>query len=60
MKFSETPPDIRRLPARLGEHSVEILRETGYSEAQISEILSTGTSVDGRIGVSRPADASSS
>ncbi len=47
MKFSETPPDIRRLPARLGEHSVEILREAGYSEAQISEILAAGVSVDG-------------
>jgi crotonobetainyl-CoA:carnitine CoA-transferase CaiB-like acyl-CoA transferase len=49
MKFSETPPDIRRLPARLGEHSVEILRETGYSEAQISEIVAAGVSIDGRI-----------
>ncbi|NQV59572.1 MAG: CoA transferase [Alphaproteobacteria bacterium] len=52
MKFSETPPDIRRLPASLGEHSVEVLIEAGYSEAQISELLNEGVCVDGRTGSS--------
>jgi len=52
MKFSETPPDIRRLPASLGEHSVEVLIEAGYSEAQISELLNEGICVDGRTGSS--------
>ncbi len=52
MRFSETPPDIRRLPAVLGEHSVEILSESGYSSAQISELLDDGVSVDGRSGLS--------
>lgn len=60
MRFSETPPDIRRLPAKLGEHSVEILREAGYSEADVSEILAEGISVDGRTDVSGPETASSS
>ncbi|MDA1099322.1 MAG: CoA transferase [Proteobacteria bacterium] len=55
MKFSETPPDIRRLPAMLGEHSVEILREAGYSEAQISQLLAEDISLDGRAGISQPA-----
>ena len=48
MTFSETPAEIRRLPATLGEHSVEILQEAGYTEAQISELLEAGVSVDGR------------
>jgi crotonobetainyl-CoA:carnitine CoA-transferase CaiB-like acyl-CoA transferase len=48
MKLSETPPDIRQLPALLGEHSVEILREAGYSEGQISQMLADGVSIDGR------------
>ena len=47
VNFSETPADIRSLPARLGEHSIEILRETGYSEAQIATLLKEGSTVDG-------------
>ena len=30
------------------EHSVEVLREAGYSDAQISDMLGDGVSVDGR------------
>ena len=59
MKFSETPPAIRQLPAVLGEHSVEILREAGYSDAQISELLAEGVSVDGSLEAERPAVAAS-
>jgi len=50
MTFSETPAEIRRLPANLGEHSVEILQEAGYSEAEIAEMLEEGVSVDGGTG----------
>ena len=49
MKLSETPPDIRQLPARLGEHSVEILREAGYSDTEVQEIIAEGVSLDGRV-----------
>ncbi|MDA0665013.1 MAG: CoA transferase, partial [Proteobacteria bacterium] len=49
MSFSGTPPDIRRLPAALGEHSVEILSEAGYSEAQIARMMADGVSLDGCI-----------
>lgn len=48
MSFSATPPDIRRLPAALGEHSVEILAEAGYSEAEIAGMMADGVSLDGR------------
>jgi crotonobetainyl-CoA:carnitine CoA-transferase CaiB-like acyl-CoA transferase len=47
MKFSQTPIGVNRLPATLGEHSVEILHEAGYSDAQISDMLADGVSVDG-------------
>ncbi len=40
--FSETPADVRRLPPRLGEHSVEVLKEAGCSQAEIDAMLATG------------------
>lgn len=39
--FSETPGSIRRLPPRLGEHSVEVLLEAGMAEATIRDLLET-------------------
>jgi crotonobetainyl-CoA:carnitine CoA-transferase CaiB-like acyl-CoA transferase len=57
MKFSKTPPDIHRLPAALGEHSVEILREAGYSQTQIAGMMAEGVSVDGRMDAPDPDPA---
>ncbi|MDE0811462.1 MAG: CoA transferase, partial [Alphaproteobacteria bacterium] len=48
MKFSETPAEIRSLPALLGEHSIEVLREAGYSEADVAAMVAEGVIVDGR------------
>ncbi len=42
MNFSETPASIRRLAPRLGEHSVEVLREAGVKEPMIEEMLAAG------------------
>lgn len=36
IEFSETPPTIRRTPPALGEHNDEILRELGFSDADIA------------------------
>jgi crotonobetainyl-CoA:carnitine CoA-transferase CaiB-like acyl-CoA transferase len=38
-EWSATPPSIRTLPARLGEHSREVLAELGYSAAEIDEMV---------------------
>lgn len=42
MTFSETPADVRRPQPRLGEHSVEILREAGYGQADIDAMFASG------------------
>ncbi|MGF6997133.1 CaiB/BaiF CoA transferase family protein [Paraburkholderia sp. GAS32] len=41
-RWSRTPPDVRRLAPRLGEHSLEILRETGMDEVAIRSLLEDG------------------
>jgi crotonobetainyl-CoA:carnitine CoA-transferase CaiB-like acyl-CoA transferase len=43
--FSATPGAIRRLPPRLGEHSVEVLREAGLEPAEIEALLRAGTTL---------------
>ncbi len=43
--FSETPADVRRLPPRMGEHSVEILKEAGLVQAEIEEMLASGATL---------------
>jgi crotonobetainyl-CoA:carnitine CoA-transferase CaiB-like acyl-CoA transferase len=45
VNFSATPADVRRLQPRLGEHSVEILREAGLAEPQIEAMLKSGAAV---------------
>jgi crotonobetainyl-CoA:carnitine CoA-transferase CaiB-like acyl-CoA transferase len=38
IKLSATPPDVRRRAPQLGEHTTEVLRETGYSDADIQAL----------------------
>ena len=45
VSFSETPADVRRLPPRLGEHSVELLKEAGLSQAEIDTMLESGATL---------------
>jgi crotonobetainyl-CoA:carnitine CoA-transferase CaiB-like acyl-CoA transferase len=40
--YSKTPGAIRRLPPRLGEHSVEVLREVGVGDDEIKTLLASG------------------
>ena len=42
-KLSRTPPSVRLTPPTLGEHTVEILEEAGYSKQTIQAIKDAGT-----------------
>lgn len=41
-EWSGTPPGPARAPPRLGQHSREVLREAGYTDARIDMLVATG------------------
>jgi crotonobetainyl-CoA:carnitine CoA-transferase CaiB-like acyl-CoA transferase len=45
VKLSATPASIRRHPPRLGEHTEELLRELGYSAAEVQSLIQSGAAV---------------
>jgi len=45
VKLSKTPPGIRILPGTLGQHSAEVLRAAGYSDAEIEALAAEGVTV---------------
>jgi len=45
VNYSESPADIRRHAPGLGEHSVEVLKEAGLSQAEIDAMLSAGVTI---------------
>lgn len=50
MHFSHSPGGIRRIAPRLGEHSIEILKEIGMHEAEITELIAHKITLDGALG----------
>jgi crotonobetainyl-CoA:carnitine CoA-transferase CaiB-like acyl-CoA transferase len=48
VRFSDTAITTERLQPRLGEHSLEVLREAGLSESEINALAATGATIDGR------------
>jgi crotonobetainyl-CoA:carnitine CoA-transferase CaiB-like acyl-CoA transferase len=41
-RWSQTQPGIRRHAPRIGEHTAEVLREYGYDELEIDQMILTG------------------
>jgi crotonobetainyl-CoA:carnitine CoA-transferase CaiB-like acyl-CoA transferase len=48
-RWSRSAPRIDRHPPRIGEHSVEVLREAGFSADEIARMCAEGAVVDGRM-----------
>jgi len=44
-QFSDSPPSVRRLAPRLGEHTAEILAELGYSEERAARVMAAAPAV---------------
>ena len=42
-EWSESPPEYRRHAPRLGEHTREVLREAGLTDAAIEQMIKSGT-----------------
>ena len=47
VRFGDSTASAERLQPRLGEHSLEVLREAGLGENEIKLLLGTGATVDG-------------
>ncbi|MEH6607316.1 MAG: CoA transferase [Pseudomonadales bacterium] len=43
INFSKTPASIRQMPPRLGQHSVEVLREAGLDESTVQNMIANGS-----------------
>jgi crotonobetainyl-CoA:carnitine CoA-transferase CaiB-like acyl-CoA transferase len=41
-RYSASAPEYRRHAPRFGEHSAEVLREAGYSDAEIRQMIADG------------------
>ncbi len=48
VRFSDSGTSSGRLQPRLGEHSLDVLREAGLSETEIEGLLASGATIDGR------------
>ena len=56
VRFSRTEADITRLQPKLGEHSIEILREAGLGDGEIERLINDRATRDGSITRQTPND----
>jgi crotonobetainyl-CoA:carnitine CoA-transferase CaiB-like acyl-CoA transferase len=49
-RFSETQASVTRLQPKFGEHSLEILRESGFSDQDVKTLVASGSTMDGNAG----------
>lgn len=52
VNFHSTPAEVRRAPPVLGQHTLEVLREKGFSEQEIEHLLQDGTVRASRVAMS--------
>jgi crotonobetainyl-CoA:carnitine CoA-transferase CaiB-like acyl-CoA transferase len=48
IKFSQTPSSVDRPPPLLGEHTREVLKDVGYDDKEIDELVKAGTVAEPR------------
>jgi len=48
VRFSDTAISPQRLQPRLGEHSIDVLRESGLSDNEIKALVASGATIDGK------------
>lgn len=48
LRFAETTVCTQRLQPRLGEHSIEVLREAELADGDIDALITSGATIDGR------------
>jgi crotonobetainyl-CoA:carnitine CoA-transferase CaiB-like acyl-CoA transferase len=48
VRFSQSPASVRRHAPVIGEHSIEILEQSGFSRTEIEQLLLSGATIDGR------------
>ena len=46
IRLSATPATVRRVPPRLGEHNAEVLRDHGFTDAEVAALPGRGCSGD--------------
>jgi crotonobetainyl-CoA:carnitine CoA-transferase CaiB-like acyl-CoA transferase len=46
VKFSDTPGEPQKAAPRYGQHSRKILREHGYSDSEITDLINTGAVIE--------------
>jgi crotonobetainyl-CoA:carnitine CoA-transferase CaiB-like acyl-CoA transferase len=45
LRLQQTPPELRQSPPKHGQHSQEVLRELGYSDSYIQQLIAKGVIV---------------
>lgn len=57
VNFHATPAEVRRPPPVLGQHTVEVLREKGFSAEEVARLLQEGTVQGSRVELETPRAA---